>query len=142
MEVFVSLTLQQKLTIAGVCVGAVITAFGALAPIMTQTQTLIGTVTLGMISTILGGVTTVLTSTNNQVQTVKEISPGQLMTAVQAVAPEQLVRATSQLAGVTNIGINKNATPDVAAVALDPTAPKVAAVPADTNQVAALAAKG
>jgi hypothetical protein len=94
-------TFQQKLTIAIGIVGAATSAFGALQPIMTSTEALIGTVVFGFISGCLGVVATVVSS------------QGSLVTTVAAMP------------GVTRISVNEQASSALASVATDPAQPKV-----------------
>ena len=94
-------TFQQKLTIAIGFTGAATSAFGALQPIMTSTEALIGTVAFGFISGCLGVVATVVSSQGS------------------------LVAAVAAMPGVTRISVNEQANSTLAAAATDPTQPKV-----------------
>ena len=63
-------TFQQKLTMSIGFVGAATSAFGALNPIMTSTEALIGTVIFGFVSACLAVIATVVSSSQNLKDTV------------------------------------------------------------------------
>lgn len=111
------LTLPQKLTISAGIVGAATSAFGALGPIMTSTETLIGTVTLGFVSACLAVVTTVLSSQTAQIKNVLSMD------------------------GVEPIKVNANANQALAqaAISADPAFAKIEPTPAAAGVVAATA---
>lgn len=97
-----TLTLQQKLTIATGVVGAATVAFGALGPIMTSTEVLIGTVGFGFVSACLATVGTVISGQGAQ------------------------VKAVAAMPGVEKITVNSQANQSLAQIAIDPLQNKVA----------------
>lgn len=98
-------TFTQKLAMASGFIGAATSAFGALGPLMTSTQTLIGTVIFGFITACLGVVNTVTSSQAAQ------------------------VKAVADMPGVAKITVNEQANQTLAQVATDPAQVKVAAAP-------------
>jgi hypothetical protein len=96
-----NLTFQMKLSIGIGIVGAATSAFGALGPLMTSSQILIGTVSLGFVSASLAVVATVTSTQTAQIQ--------------QVVA----------MPGIERVTLNANASAAAAAVAADPAQPKV-----------------
>lgn len=102
-EVFMALTIQQKLAIGSGVTGAATVAFGSLNSIMTPTTALIGTVCLGFVTACLSVISTVVSSTSAQIKTVMGNE------------------------GVDRLLVNAKATDGVAAAAIDPAQPKVAA---------------
>lgn len=98
-------TLPQKLTMATGVVGAATSAFGALNPVMTSTEALIGTVIFGFVSACLGVIGTVVSSQSAQ------------------------VKAVAAMPGVESINVNSQANTALATLAVDPTQAKVAPTP-------------
>lgn len=97
-----NLTFQQKLTISIGIVGAATSAFGALNPIMTSTEALIGTVAFGFLSACLGVVATVVSSQGAQIDSVLAMP------------------------GVEKISVNAQANKTLASKAIDQTVDKIA----------------
>jgi hypothetical protein len=96
-----NLTFQMKLSISIGIVGAATSAYGALGPLMTSSEILIGTVALGFVSASLAVVATVTSTQTAQVQQVRDMP------------------------GVTRVSVNENASPALAALAVDPAEPKI-----------------
>lgn len=112
-----NLTFQQKLAMTIGFVGAGTAAFQALGPLMTSTEILIGGVAFGFVTACLGVVGTVTNTQGAQVQQV------------------------AQMPGVTRIAVNEQASPALAAVATDPTQPKVGPTTPDVRSVLQATAK-
>ena len=111
-------TFQQKLTMTIGFVGAATSAFGALNPLMTSTESLIGTVIFGFVTACLGVVSTVTNSIAQQVKTV------------------------AALPGVDRVVLNTNASMAVAQVGTDAGQPKVGGADAATQATLKEIAKG
>jgi hypothetical protein len=124
-------TFQQKLTMGIGFVGAATSAFGALNPIMTSTEALIGTVIFGFVSACLAVVATVTSSQSSQIKNVVA-DPG---------AQEDLVKAVAAMTGVTRVAVNEQASPTLAAIATDPTQPKVGPATPDVRPTLVATAK-
>jgi len=116
-------TFQQKRTMGMGFVGAATSAFGALNPIMTSTTALIGTVLFGFISACLAVVATVTSSQSTQIKNVASI---------QGTDGQPAVR----------VSVNANATPTVAAIAVDPAQPNVGAATPGTRAILLETGKG
>jgi hypothetical protein len=84
-------TFQQKLSMTIGFVGAATSAFGALGPLLTPTETLIGTVIFGFVSACLAVVGTVTSSQSAQVQAVAAL-PGVEKVVVNAKANQPLAQ--------------------------------------------------
>ncbi len=122
-------TFQQKLTMAMGFVGAATSAFGALNPIMTSTEALIGTVVFGFVSACLAVVATVTSSASSQIKNVTAMPEAQ----------EALVKAVAAMPGIDPLLVNAKANPTVAALAVDPANEKFAPAPGATAAVQAIA---
>jgi hypothetical protein len=107
-------TFQQKLTMAMGFVGAATSAFGALNPIMTSTEALIGTVIFGFASACLAVVATVTSSQGSQ------------------------IKAVAAMPGVEKVLVNANANVTTAQIAVSGAADseKVEAIPSAVSAVA------
>lgn len=111
-------TFQQKLGMSVGFIGAATSAFGALGPIMTSKQTLIGTVIFGFISACLGVVNTITSSQGQQIKTVASFDD------------------------VEKVNIKASAPPSIASIAVDQAQPKVGAANPETRTQLLETAKG
>lgn len=121
-----NLTLGQKIAMALVFLSAIAGGAAQLTPLLGQGVATATSSLAALAATIVSGWMFIITGQQGLVNQVQNTVGGQAT----------LVRSVLSMPGVENMDVNKKASPELAAIAVDPEQPKISAVPKDLQAVA------